>query len=299
MMFQPPPRGTHEHTRSLPETTQKMRRYFEKPEDESIHPRRNTNRSASTSRSPIAATFLCTTCPRTFRAARARKRHVLGPLHQHRRPDPQPQTRRPPRRRRAHARQRPAQDGPLISKTATSTSSSTPTARCSPRRTARRSSMPASTNSASPSTPPSPPSFRWFAAKTCSTASSPTSAASARCSASKTSKPRASPSGSPASAKPSTNYKASSASPNSVDVREIYLQRLVFFTDNSEWPRPRRKRALREHHRAKKKPHPARDLARSHLGIIFNASGATEPGTSIKKRREPTPHGRSAAAPGR
>ena len=63
---------------------------------------------------------------------------------------------------------------------------------------------------------------------------------------------------------------------------EVYLQRLVFFDDNSNGlARP--ESALFE----KTTPHEeetiqrAEELARE-LGVIFNASGATEPGTSIK-----------------
>jgi MoaA/NifB/PqqE/SkfB family radical SAM enzyme len=74
-----------------------------------------------------------------------------------------------------------------------------------------------------------------------------------------------------------------------MDVPEVYLQRLVFFADNPvglaraestlfERTTSQEDEAIRH----------AEELARS-LGIIFNASGATEPGTSIKKSREDQP----------
>ena len=74
-----------------------------------------------------------------------------------------------------------------------------------------------------------------------------------------------------------------------IDVPEVYLQRLVFFDDNSNGL-ARSESALFE----KTTPHEeetiqrAEELARE-LGVIFNASGATEPGTSVKKHREDQP----------
>ncbi len=76
---------------------------------------------------------------------------------------------------------------------------------------------------------------------------------------------------------------------NSVDVREIYLQRMVFFSDNSKGL-ARAESALFEKTTADEESviQRAAQLA-ADLGIVFNASGATEPGTSIKKRREDSP----------
>jgi MoaA/NifB/PqqE/SkfB family radical SAM enzyme len=75
----------------------------------------------------------------------------------------------------------------------------------------------------------------------------------------------------------------------SVDVREIYLQRLVFFSEASKGL-ARAESALFEQTTAAEDAviERATSLAAS-LGIVFNASGATEPGTSIKKSREDSP----------
>jgi MoaA/NifB/PqqE/SkfB family radical SAM enzyme len=75
----------------------------------------------------------------------------------------------------------------------------------------------------------------------------------------------------------------------SVNVREIYLQRMVFFSDNGKGL-ARAESALFERTTAGEEEviQRAGNLAAS-LGIVFNASGATEPGTSIKKRREDSP----------
>jgi MoaA/NifB/PqqE/SkfB family radical SAM enzyme len=75
----------------------------------------------------------------------------------------------------------------------------------------------------------------------------------------------------------------------SVDVREIYLQRLVFFSEDSKGL-ARAESALFEQTTAAEDAviQRATSLAAS-LGIVFNASGATEPGTSIKKSREDSP----------
>ncbi len=76
---------------------------------------------------------------------------------------------------------------------------------------------------------------------------------------------------------------------DSVDVREVYLQRLVFFTENSIGL-ARAESALFESGVEETEAVIARavSLAES-LGIMFNASGATEPETSIHKRRDDNP----------
>jgi MoaA/NifB/PqqE/SkfB family radical SAM enzyme len=74
-----------------------------------------------------------------------------------------------------------------------------------------------------------------------------------------------------------------------IDVREVYLQRLVFF---SEKPigMARSESALFEKTTSDEEEtiQRAEDLAQE-LGVIFNASGATEPGASMKRRREDQP----------
>ena len=74
-----------------------------------------------------------------------------------------------------------------------------------------------------------------------------------------------------------------------MDVPEVYLQRLVFFEDNANGL-ARSESALFEQTSAAEEDliRRAEELARS-LGVAFNASGATEPGTSIKQRREDQP----------
>ena len=76
---------------------------------------------------------------------------------------------------------------------------------------------------------------------------------------------------------------------DSIDVREIYLQRMVFFTDNTQGL-ARAESALFEKttDREEATIQQAVALAAS-LGINFKASGATEPGTNIKKRSANTP----------
>jgi MoaA/NifB/PqqE/SkfB family radical SAM enzyme len=75
---------------------------------------------------------------------------------------------------------------------------------------------------------------------------------------------------------------------DSINVREIYLQRMVFFTDNSHGL-ARAESALFEKTTESEEEviQRAVTLATS-LGVSFNASGATEPGTSIKKRAPET-----------
>jgi MoaA/NifB/PqqE/SkfB family radical SAM enzyme len=74
-----------------------------------------------------------------------------------------------------------------------------------------------------------------------------------------------------------------------MDVPEVYLQRLVFFDDNAHGL-ARAESALFEKTTAEEEEtiRRAEDLAKS-LGIVFSASGATEPGTSVKQRREDQP----------
>lgn len=74
-----------------------------------------------------------------------------------------------------------------------------------------------------------------------------------------------------------------------MDVPEVYLQRLVFFDDNANGL-ARAESALFEKTTAAEEEtiHRAEKLASS-LGVAFNASRATEPGTSIKQRREDQP----------
>lgn len=74
-----------------------------------------------------------------------------------------------------------------------------------------------------------------------------------------------------------------------MDVQEVYLQRLVFFNDNTHGL-ARSESALFEHTTAAEEDviRRAEELARS-LGVAFNASGATEPGASIKQRRQDQP----------
>jgi MoaA/NifB/PqqE/SkfB family radical SAM enzyme len=74
-----------------------------------------------------------------------------------------------------------------------------------------------------------------------------------------------------------------------MDVREVYLQRLVFFNDNPIGL-ARSESALFEKTTAQEEEtiRRAEELARE-LGVIFNASGATEPCASVRQRREDQP----------
>jgi MoaA/NifB/PqqE/SkfB family radical SAM enzyme len=71
-------------------------------------------------------------------------------------------------------------------------------------------------------------------------------------------------------------------------VREVYLQRLVYFPEGQGLARP--ESALFGHVNAGEEAqiHEAETLAQS-LGIAFNASGATEPGTSLRQQRDEQP----------
>jgi MoaA/NifB/PqqE/SkfB family radical SAM enzyme len=71
-------------------------------------------------------------------------------------------------------------------------------------------------------------------------------------------------------------------------VSEVYLQRLVYFPEGQGLARP--ESALFEHVNASEEAHirEAEALALS-LGITFNASGATEPTTSLRQQRDRQP----------
>ena len=73
-----------------------------------------------------------------------------------------------------------------------------------------------------------------------------------------------------------------------IGVSEVYLQRLVYFPEGQGLARP--ESALFEQINATEAAHlrEAEALARS-LGIAFNASGATEPGTSLRQQRDKQP----------
>jgi MoaA/NifB/PqqE/SkfB family radical SAM enzyme len=78
---------------------------------------------------------------------------------------------------------------------------------------------------------------------------------------------------------------------HSIGVREVYLQRLVFFdTPQHENSLARAESALFEHttEREESLIREAKSIA-TELGILFSASGATEPGESIKKQRDDAP----------
>ena len=74
-----------------------------------------------------------------------------------------------------------------------------------------------------------------------------------------------------------------------IGVREVYLQRLVFFEENAiGLARP--DQALFERMSGEEVAHlEAAERQAGALGIAFNASGATEPGTSLKKAAEASP----------
>jgi MoaA/NifB/PqqE/SkfB family radical SAM enzyme len=73
-----------------------------------------------------------------------------------------------------------------------------------------------------------------------------------------------------------------------IGVFEVYLQRLVYFPEGQGLARP--ESALFEQVNAAEEGliHEAEQLAQS-LGIAFNASGATEPGTSLRQQRDTQP----------
>jgi MoaA/NifB/PqqE/SkfB family radical SAM enzyme len=73
-----------------------------------------------------------------------------------------------------------------------------------------------------------------------------------------------------------------------IGVPEVYLQRLVYFPEGQGLARP--ESALFERVDAAEEGliREAQELARS-MGIAFNASGATEPGTSLRQQRDKQP----------
>src|SRR5262249_5069114 len=75
---------------------------------------------------------------------------------------------------------------------------------------------------------------------------------------------------------------------SNIGIREVYLQRLVYFPEGQGLARP--ESALFEQLDEKERAliTEAEELARS-LGIAFNASGATEPETSLKREQESQP----------
>ena len=76
---------------------------------------------------------------------------------------------------------------------------------------------------------------------------------------------------------------------NQIGVKEVYLQRLVFFDENAiGMARP--DQALFEHLSKEEAGHiAAAEAQAATLGITFNASGASEPGTSMKKATDDNP----------
>ena len=73
-----------------------------------------------------------------------------------------------------------------------------------------------------------------------------------------------------------------------IGVREVYLQRLVFFADGQGLARP--DQALFESLSHSESAHiAAAEATARRLGIAFNASGATEPGTSLARRTDDRP----------
>jgi MoaA/NifB/PqqE/SkfB family radical SAM enzyme len=76
-----------------------------------------------------------------------------------------------------------------------------------------------------------------------------------------------------------------------VGVREVYLQRLVFFEEpQSDKSLARAESALFEHTTAREEAliREAESIAKD-LGIMFSASGAVDPGESIRKQRDDAP----------
>ena len=73
-----------------------------------------------------------------------------------------------------------------------------------------------------------------------------------------------------------------------IGVREVYLQRLVYFPDGQGLARPESALFERMDGSEGALIRQAEELARS-LGIAFNASGATEPGTSLKRQQDSKP----------
>ncbi len=73
-----------------------------------------------------------------------------------------------------------------------------------------------------------------------------------------------------------------------IDVREVHLQRLVYFSDGQGLAKP--EQALFERLDASEAEFIREAEARAaDYGIVFDASGATEPGTSLRRRADSTP----------
>jgi radical SAM protein with 4Fe4S-binding SPASM domain len=77
---------------------------------------------------------------------------------------------------------------------------------------------------------------------------------------------------------------------HSIGVTEVYLQRLVFFEDPSKDSLARPESALFEHTTEGEEAliHEAESIAKQ-LGVMFSASGAVDPGESIKMQRSDSP----------
>ena len=73
-----------------------------------------------------------------------------------------------------------------------------------------------------------------------------------------------------------------------VGVPEVYLQRLVYFADGQGLARPESSLFEQLNAEEARRVREAEELAQE-LGIKFNASGATEPGTSLKKKGSQQP----------
>jgi MoaA/NifB/PqqE/SkfB family radical SAM enzyme len=73
-----------------------------------------------------------------------------------------------------------------------------------------------------------------------------------------------------------------------IDIPEVYLQRLVYFPDGQGLARPESALFEKEGDEEARLVHDAEMLAES-LGIKFNASGAVEPGTSLKQQDKSQP----------
>ena len=67
-----------------------------------------------------------------------------------------------------------------------------------------------------------------------------------------------------------------------IDIPEVYLQRLVYFPDGQGLARPQSALFAGGDDREGRRVREAEDLARE-LGIVFNASGATDPAASLKR----------------
>ena len=156
------------------------------------------------------------------------------------------------------------------------------------RKRARADRQPGSTSCACRSMPPSRRPSSWCAGATCSPASCATSAPSARCSAIWAPKaPRVSLwlTGLKETIDQLEDFVRLA---HDIDVAEVYLQRLVYFPEGQGLARPESALFAGGDDAEGRLVRDAENLARE-LGIRFNASGATDPATSLK------PAGRGAA----